>query len=371
MWEWHVWDHLVQDFDATKSNFGVVSEHPELIDVNFPPARAGGELHHFNGVHYDPLRDLIIVSSRTQDEIWIIDHSTTSAEAAGHTGGAHGKGGDLLFRWGNPQAYDRGTSADQQLFGQHYPRFIPQGYPGAGNITVFNNNTPVAQSEVLELVLPLDANGEFELAPGAAYGPAAPVWLYTDPTFYSMLMSSAERLPGGNTLICSSLQGRIFEVDPAGAIVFEVAVAPQVQSATFHATHSTRSLWGSVDTFSASAGGTVTYEIVAGSDLMNQSILLLGSASGTSPGMTVGQWNIPLNADAYTNYMLSVPNGEYHTCNWGRLDGLGRRTATLMLPPGQANSVIGTTFDHAVVTFKKVTLQIRDVSNAVPFLVVP
>ena len=35
VWEWHVWDHLVQDFDETKDNYGVVSAHPELIDLNF------------------------------------------------------------------------------------------------------------------------------------------------------------------------------------------------------------------------------------------------------------------------------------------------------------------------------------------------
>ena len=35
VWEWYVWDHLIQDFDSSKANYGVVGDHPELIDINF------------------------------------------------------------------------------------------------------------------------------------------------------------------------------------------------------------------------------------------------------------------------------------------------------------------------------------------------
>ena len=34
VWEWHLWDHLVQDFDKTKLNFGDVAQHPELVNIN-------------------------------------------------------------------------------------------------------------------------------------------------------------------------------------------------------------------------------------------------------------------------------------------------------------------------------------------------
>ena len=34
VWEWHIWDHLIQDYDETKDNYGDVAAHPELIDFN-------------------------------------------------------------------------------------------------------------------------------------------------------------------------------------------------------------------------------------------------------------------------------------------------------------------------------------------------
>ena len=66
-----------------------------------------------NSVAYHPELDQIVLSVLGFSEIWIIDHGTTTAEAAGHTGGRSGKGGDLLYRWGNPRAYRAGSAVDQ------------------------------------------------------------------------------------------------------------------------------------------------------------------------------------------------------------------------------------------------------------------
>jgi len=93
VWEWHVWDHLIQDYDPTKANYGVVADHPQRVDLNYPPKVAQkGDWNHLNSIDYNPELDQILLSSHAQDEIWVIDHSTTTQEAAGHTGGNSGMG---------------------------------------------------------------------------------------------------------------------------------------------------------------------------------------------------------------------------------------------------------------------------------------
>ncbi len=225
VWEWHVWDHLVQDYDAGQDNFGVVADHPELIDLNYsgPGARPGdADWNHVNAIDYNAEFDQILLSVRNFSEIWVIDHSTTTAEVAGHSGGDSDQGGDLLYRWGNPAAYDPGDSSDQQLFVQHDAQWIPAGYPGAGHILVFNNGTgrPGGDySSVDEIVPPVDGSGHY-----TSYGPSAPTWTYSADTptdFYAANISSAQRLPDGNTLVCDGPEGRFFEVTPEGETVWE------------------------------------------------------------------------------------------------------------------------------------------------------
>ena len=225
VWEWHSKDHLIQDFDNTKANFGVVADHPERIDINY--GGPGVDWSHLNGIDYNPDLDQIVLSNHTNDELWVIDHSTTTAEAAGSSGGDSGKGGDLLYRWGNPEFYDRGDATDKKLFSQHDTQWIPPGRPGAGNILIFNNgvNRPGGEfSSVDEIVPPVDGNGEYTLPVGLPYGPTSLTWSYEDdpPTsWYSAGRSGAERMINGNTLICQAEGGRFFEVETDGTIVWE------------------------------------------------------------------------------------------------------------------------------------------------------
>jgi hypothetical protein len=221
VWEWHVWDHLVQDFDATKDNFGVVADHPELIDVNHN-ASTSGDWMHANAIDFNAELDQILICSPFFGEFWIIDHSTTTAEAAGHTGGKRGRGGDILYRWGNPQAYDRGGAGDRKLFNQHNAHWIAPGLSGAGNILVFNNGAGRpggSYSSIDELTTPVDGDGDYVLAPGAAYGPEDLAWTYVaDPpsSFFSSFISGCQRLPNGHTFVCSGAFGEFFEVRPDG-----------------------------------------------------------------------------------------------------------------------------------------------------------
>ncbi len=224
VWEWHVWDHLIQGNDRTKPNFGEAAAHPERIDVNANGRPVPAFWNHGNSIAYNAKLDQIVLSARGCNEIWVIDHSTTTREAAGRTGGRGGKGGDLLYRWGNPAAYGRGTTRDRQLFQQHDAQWIPEGYPGAGHILIFNNGLDRGYSTVEEIVPPMDSRGRYMIESGKPFGPEKPVWKYQakNPTdFYSSEISGAHRLPNGNTLICAGVRGLFFEVTPAGETVWE------------------------------------------------------------------------------------------------------------------------------------------------------
>lgn len=230
VWKWSAWDHLIQDYDPTKENYGSVEDHPELIDINFrtnPTAlqefkwkirlrKKKIDLCHLNSIDYHEEFDQILLSAKHFNGVWVIDHSTTIEEAAGHTGGRYGKGGDLLYRWGNPQTYRVGNEDDQKFFRQHDARWIDKGCPGEGHITIFNNGRGrpgMDYSSVEEIVPPVDIDGNYSLEPGSAYGPEEPIWIYTHKNpriFYSAAVSSAQRLPNGNTLICSGWRRGIF-----------------------------------------------------------------------------------------------------------------------------------------------------------------
>ncbi len=229
VWEWHVWDHLIQDFDTSKNNYGYVAEHPELLDINYGifEGKDRADMNHMNAIDYNPVLDQIIVSAHNQNEIWVIDHKTTTVEAAGHTGGRYGMGGDLLYRWGNPEVYRAGTSLDQRLFGQHDAQWIDEGLPGAGHILVFNNGQGRPEgkfSSIDEIIPPVNESGFYNLTTGSAFGPAEPVWSYMadEPgEFYAGHLSGCQRLPNGNTLICDGPGGFFFEVTMNKSIVWQ------------------------------------------------------------------------------------------------------------------------------------------------------
>ena len=236
IWSWSPWEHLIQDTDPALPNYGQPSEHPGRFDVNYEAtAEASGpgfgqeaayDWMHVNSVNYDAERDEIVLSSRHWNELWLIDHSTTSEEAASSTGGQHGRGGDLLWRWGNPAAYGRGTTQDQQLYGQHDAQFTPLS--GAPSITVYNNGAgrPEGQySTVHRLPLPLDESGGY-IQPESTtpFAPDEPSWTYPqtpDWGFFSANVSGYQWLPNGHHLICQGASGRFFELDDQEAVVWD------------------------------------------------------------------------------------------------------------------------------------------------------
>ena len=215
VWEWHTWDHLIQDFDNSKINYGVVSNHVELVNVNPPSGQVQQFWNHMNGIDYNPQLDQIVLSVRGNSEFWVIDHQLTTAQAAGHTGGRYGKGGDLLYRWGNPQQYKLGTSVNQKLLQQHCVTWIPTNCPGAGHFLVHNNGIGRNYTSIDEIIPPVDASGNYFRTNGQAFGPGGLGWTYTNTpatNFFSPEISGAERLPNGNTLITWGTCGILFEV---------------------------------------------------------------------------------------------------------------------------------------------------------------
>ncbi len=225
VWEWNVWDHLVQDYDGTKADYGTVADHPELINLNHVSNPSGkADWNHVNSVDYNAELDQIILSVHGFDEFWVIDHSTTIAEAASHAGGAYEKGGDLLYRWGNPEAY--GASGDKEFYGQHDAQWISASIPGAGNILVFNNGQgrPAGNYSTVEEIVPdVDSDGSYPVTVGQPFGPSSQEWVYQAPVptdFYGQNISGAQRLSNGNTLVCEGPSGYIFEVTYDGTVVW-------------------------------------------------------------------------------------------------------------------------------------------------------
>jgi hypothetical protein len=242
IWEWYVWDHLIQDFDDTKDNFGVVADHPELIDVNYDTHDGHPDWLHANSLDYHQGRDQIMLSIPYFNEVWIIDHTTTTAQAASSNGGLSGKGGDLMYRWGNPAAYQQGTADDQTLFFQHDAHwnddFLNFTNDNWEQIVVFNNRVGVDFSQVNVFDPAWDMYSWVYDETGGPDNYLETVQHPEDPTeLFSTGLSSAQYLPNGNVLITSGRFGYSFEVTPDDEIVWEyktplVGGAPATQGDT-------------------------------------------------------------------------------------------------------------------------------------------
>jgi len=264
IWEWNITDHLVQDVDPAKPNFGVVRDHPEKLDVNFGRGRTGDWIH-INAMDYNDVLGHIVLNNSVDSEFYVIDHDGTfvPGDPRASVALAAGPKGDFLFRWGNPSVYDAGegmsyseargaSDGDQQVFFSHDVQWIrPTAYAGgpplrgAGHFLIFDNGTRhiatgFAYSALLEINPydgPMDKGAyvrqekvgyrNVRVYQGNRRTSNQVVWMYAskDPaSFWSRHISGLSRLPNGNTLATAATWGQIFEVTPEGEVVWEYKI---------------------------------------------------------------------------------------------------------------------------------------------------
>jgi hypothetical protein len=229
VWEWHLWDHMIQDNDASKDNYGVVADHPELLDINVSagpsgggPGGGNGDWFHVNGIDYNTELDQIVFSSRHLSEIFIIDHSTTTTQAATHADGNAGMGGDILYRWGNPANY--GTSGTQVIpAATHDARWVKAGRPNAGYIQIFNNEGNNGSSTIDAFNPPLNGYN-YDRTAGQAFIPASYDWRH-ECLDDADGQSASDRMSNGNTFVALSRE-YMYEVDDQGNVVWQYPADP-------------------------------------------------------------------------------------------------------------------------------------------------
>jgi hypothetical protein len=221
IWEWSASDHLCESSCSDKA---------EVLDKSKGGSGSfnkTSDAMHVNNVSYNRKLDQIVISCKGYNELLVIDHSTTTAEAKTSTGGKSGKGGSILYRWGSPSNY--GMSDTKVFSGQHHCCWVPDTMPGTdqaipegGNFMAIDNGNKRA----LEIQNPFKT-GTYSRTSGKAFEPATFLWTYK-PTGLAGNEGSIQKLPNGNYLICTggvAMGGFGMGGDAAtsGSIVYEIA----------------------------------------------------------------------------------------------------------------------------------------------------
>lgn len=212
VWEWHAIDHVIQDLNPDAPHYGLLENNPGKISIH-----AGWDTAdwlHANAIDFHPERDEIAICMRHSSEVFVIDHGISTQAAAGPAG-------DLIWRFGNSN--NLGESVGNILGGPHDVRWIGPGLEGEGNLMVFDNfGLGGQQSRVLELAPPLDENEAYIWALDSVSQAETVVWEWSMGTdFYSSNVSGATRQPNGNTLMCEGDDGRFWEINPNGEVIWK------------------------------------------------------------------------------------------------------------------------------------------------------
>ncbi|MBK8497508.1 MAG: aryl-sulfate sulfotransferase [Flavobacteriales bacterium] len=227
VWQWEMNDRFIQHADATKPNYLVIADHPERMNINVAISGGGGpgggiDWFHENGIDYNEDLDQIAFSARYLSEIFIIDHSTTTAEAAGHTGGNGGRGGDFLFRWGKPANY--GITGTQVIPAAVHDVKWVEGGTMDGWISFFNNSGAGTNSSTVDAINPTRVGYNYPWTLGTAWGPATYGFRHTCLASASG-QSSGDLLPNGN-VFCGVSGQYMYEVNSSNQVVWQYNASP-------------------------------------------------------------------------------------------------------------------------------------------------
>jgi len=212
VWKWLASDHL-EELGFTPDELKLVrnADNADFLHVN--NLKVVGANHWFDegDKRFDP--ENLIIDSRSANFIVIIDKK--SGKIAWSLGPHYPALAEAQKARVIPRPVD-------QISGQHDVHIIPKGFPGAGNLLVFDN-----QGEGGYPPVPLSFTGGsrvLEIDPVKK----EIVWQYTGESsggpgwsFRSTHISAARRLPNGNTFIDEGQSGRLFQVTRDGEIVWE------------------------------------------------------------------------------------------------------------------------------------------------------
>ncbi len=233
VWEWRISDHVIQERNRFEGNYGSLEENPGKLNLDGIGIADWRSREYFmlNGMDYNPELDQIALSVRKMGEVIIIDHSTTTAEAKTDEGGRSGKGGDALYRWGNPQNYISADPSEQILYYQHNPNWILYG-EHKGQLIIYNNQLDNPDqtdfdnrfSDVVIIDPQVNSDGSYPIqSVNNAYYPAEANRVYSGENldFFSDYTSGAVVLPNENIHVTVGRPGIMMELSPEGELVWQ------------------------------------------------------------------------------------------------------------------------------------------------------
>ena len=303
VWEWKLWDHLCQDYDPAKNNYvSSISQNPQLININYNNL---SDFFHMNGIDYNAALDQITFSCLYFSEIYVIDHSTTATEAAGHTGGNSGHGGDIIYRWGNPAAYE--TTGPIDFNAAHNAHWVSSDdlyYPNY--LCGFNNNGGSGGKSCVDIFNPPYDGYNYSKTQGQAYAPATYAWRYTS-SCHNPNEGSAQQLSNGNSLLSLTVCSSLVEVDHNGTVLWSFHTAGKVTNALRYSECYVRGplAYASASTAEVTNGTPVTLYSHATSVTENNPTYTY-SWTSVPPGFTSSLQNPTLSPISTATYIVNI-----------------------------------------------------------------